>query len=113
NADLRLRNRTALPTGQKLVLELYGQTRETTLPLVGDFQALNVLAALGLAIASGAELGPAAAALERLTGVPGRMQPVGETADGAAIFVDYAHTPDALATVLSALRPHTQRRLVV
>jgi UDP-N-acetylmuramoyl-L-alanyl-D-glutamate--2,6-diaminopimelate ligase len=112
-ADLRLRDRVALPTGQKLVLDLYGQSRETNLSLVGDFQALNVLAALGLAVASGGELGPAAAALERLSGVPGRMQPVGETTDGAAVFVDYAHTPDALATVLTALRPHTHNRLVV
>jgi len=113
NADLRLRQRVPLPTGQRVEIELYGERRETTLALVGDFQAMNVLAALGLVIAGGGELGPAAAALERLTGVPGRMQPVGATADGAAIFVDYAHTPDALATVLAAVRPHTERRLVV
>jgi UDP-N-acetylmuramoyl-L-alanyl-D-glutamate--2,6-diaminopimelate ligase len=113
NADLRLRDRVALPTGQKLVLGLYGELRETTLPLVGDFQALNVLAALGLVIATGSELGPAATTLELLTGVPGRMQPVGETAEGAPVYVDYAHTPDALATVLVALRPHTQNRLVI
>jgi UDP-N-acetylmuramoyl-L-alanyl-D-glutamate--2,6-diaminopimelate ligase len=110
---LRLRERLPLPTGQKLALELYGERRETTLPLVGDFQALNVLAALGLVIACGSELAPAAAALERLTGVPGRMQPVGATPDGSPVFVDYAHTPDALATVLNGLRPHTQHRLVV
>ncbi|HEX3536604.1 MAG TPA: UDP-N-acetylmuramoyl-L-alanyl-D-glutamate--2,6-diaminopimelate ligase [Stellaceae bacterium] len=112
-ANLRLRERLPLPTGQKLALELYGERRETTLPLVGDFQALNVLAALGLVIACGSELAPAAAALERLTGVPGRMQPVGATPDGSPVFVDYAHTPDALATVLNGLRPHTQHRLVV
>jgi len=112
-ADLRIRQRVPLPTGQQIVLELYRERREAVLPLVGDFQVLNVLASLGLVIAGGSELGPAAAALERLTGVPGRMQPVGETAEGAAVFVDYAHTPDALQTVLTALRPHTGRRLVV
>ena len=113
SADLRLCERVPLPTGQKIVLELYGEQHEAILPLVGDFQVMNALAALGLVIASGGELGPAAASLERLTGVPGRMQAVGETADGATVFVDYAHTPDALATVLTALRPHARRRLVV
>jgi len=51
--------------------------------------------------------------LPRLSGVPGRMQRVGETANGGAVFVDYAHTPDALATVLAALRPHAEGRLAV
>ena len=113
SADLRLRERIPLPTGQKVLLDLFGERREAVLPLVGDFQALNVLAALGLVIASGGELGPAAAALERLTAVPGRMQVAGETEEGAPVFVDYAHTPDALATVLNGLRPHTRHRLVV
>jgi UDP-N-acetylmuramoyl-L-alanyl-D-glutamate--2,6-diaminopimelate ligase len=113
SAELRLRERVPRSNGQEVVLDLYGDRHATMLPLVGDFQALNVLAALGLVIAGGGELGPAAAVLERLTGVPGRMQPVGETADGAAVFVDYAHTPDALQTVLTAMRPHAQRRLVL
>jgi UDP-N-acetylmuramyl-tripeptide synthetase len=73
---------------------------------------MNVLAALGLAIATGDDVAKAAAVLPALTTVPGRMQLVGET-NGAAVFVDYAHTPDALGTVLAAARPHAAARLVV
>jgi UDP-N-acetylmuramoyl-L-alanyl-D-glutamate--2,6-diaminopimelate ligase len=64
-------------------------------------------------IATGAPAGTAASTLDRLTGVPGRLQRVGETAAGAVVFVDYAHTPDALATVLAALRPHAEGRLAI
>ncbi len=71
-----------------------------------------MLAALGLTLAAGSELSAAVAALPGLTTVPGRMQFVGEI-NRAAVFVDYAHTPDALATVLRAARPHAERRLVV
>jgi UDP-N-acetylmuramoyl-L-alanyl-D-glutamate--2,6-diaminopimelate ligase len=72
-----------------------------------------VLAALGLVIAGGVAPDAAVAALPRLPGVPGRMQLVGESAGGAPIFVDYAHTPDALRSVLAALRPHAERRLAI
>src|SRR5438128_5424511 len=74
---------------------------------------MNVLAAMGLLIATGMALGAAIPALGRLSGVPGRMQLAGKTATGAPVFVDYAHTPDALATVLGALRPHVEGRLAV
>ena len=94
-------------------LGVFGVRSDIDLPLVGGFQASNVLAALGLAIATGAAPREALAVLPRLSGVPGRMQLVGETASGAAVFVDYAHTPDALATVLAALRPHAGGRLAV
>jgi UDP-N-acetylmuramoyl-L-alanyl-D-glutamate--2,6-diaminopimelate ligase len=116
-ADLRLATRRPRRDGQLLSLSLDGARHEIELKLIGDFQAMNVLAALGLAIATGAETGLAVAALPRLTTVPGRMQLVGERvfADGgrAAIFVDYAHTPDALQTVLTAARPHAERKLAV
>ncbi len=74
---------------------------------------MNALAALGLAIATGVSAQTAIAALATLTGVPGRLQFVAEGEDGGGIVVDYAHTPDALATVLAALRPHAPGRLVV
>jgi UDP-N-acetylmuramoyl-L-alanyl-D-glutamate--2,6-diaminopimelate ligase len=78
---------------------------------------MNVLAALGLAIATGGDAAKAATTLAALTTVPGRMQFAGEKVfaggGGAAVFVDYAHTPDALATVLTAARPHAAARLVV
>jgi UDP-N-acetylmuramoyl-L-alanyl-D-glutamate--2,6-diaminopimelate ligase len=111
-ADLRLVGREARPDGQRLKLSLCGMPHTVDLKLIGDFQAMNVLAALGLAVAAGSDLAQAAAALPALSTVPGRMQLVGEK-NGAAIFVDYAHTPDALRAVLAAARPHTARRLAV
>jgi UDP-N-acetylmuramoyl-L-alanyl-D-glutamate--2,6-diaminopimelate ligase len=112
-AELRLLDRTPTRDGQRLRLAVFGNELQIMLPLVGAFQAMNVLAALGLVIATGTPPEAALASLPRLTGVPGRMQRVGETATGAPVFVDYAHTPDALATVLRALRPHAEGRLAI
>jgi UDP-N-acetylmuramoyl-L-alanyl-D-glutamate--2,6-diaminopimelate ligase len=111
-ADLRVIDRRPRGDGQRVRLALFGAPHEVELKLIGDFQAMNVLAALGLALASGSDPERAVAALPLLSTVPGRMQLVGEI-DGAAVFVDYAHTPDALATVLAAARPHAAGRLVV
>lgn len=112
DASLRLDSRTADPTGQDLTLTVFGHTSQVRLPLVGQFQAMNALAALGLAAAGGTPVSTALAALAHLEGAPGRLQRVADTASGAAVFVDYAHTPDALATVLDALRPHARGRLI-
>jgi UDP-N-acetylmuramoyl-L-alanyl-D-glutamate--2,6-diaminopimelate ligase len=112
-AELRLLERHPTPNSQHLGLSVFGDRYDIDLPLVGEFQAMNVLAALGLAVATGASPPEAVAVLPRLSGVPGRMQFIGETPGGAAVFVDYAHTPDALATVLTALRPHANGRLAV
>jgi UDP-N-acetylmuramoyl-L-alanyl-D-glutamate--2,6-diaminopimelate ligase len=113
SAELRLIERVPHRDGQRLRLELLGKRHDIELPLVGVFQAMNVLASLGLVIATGTPPDASIASLPRLTGVPGRMQRVGETATGAPVFVDYAHTPDALATVLTALRPHAESRLAI
>lgn len=110
-ADLRLVAREPNGGSQALIVEIFGRRRELLLPLAGEFQAMNALAALGLVIAAGGPTAAATDTLTRLTGVPGRLQFVGE-AGGGAIVVDYAHTPDALATVLAALRPHARGRLV-
>ena len=83
------------------------------LPLAGAFQVENALMAAGLAIATGVPLDAALEALGQLQGVPGRLELVGETAAGAAVFVDYAHKPGALASALSALRPFAANRLIV
>jgi UDP-N-acetylmuramoyl-L-alanyl-D-glutamate--2,6-diaminopimelate ligase len=99
--------------GQDIVIEAFGERHALFLPLLGGFQAMNVLAALGLAIATGVPLAAALSALPRLTGVPGRMQFVAESEEGGGVVVDYAHTPDALASVLAALRRHTRGRLAV
>lgn len=111
-ADLRLLSRDAHPGGQTLALEVLGSRYAVDLPLVGAFQAMNALAALGLVLATGGDAGRAVAALEGLAGVPGRMQAVGTVA-GASVVVDYAHTPDALQVALDALRPHVSGRLAV
>lgn len=111
--DVRLEHREPSGTGQLLHLRVMGQRYRVTLPLAGGFQTLNALAALGLVLAAGAEPAAATHALESLSGVAGRLEAVGQTAEGAAVFVDYAHTPDALETVLLALRPHARHRLAV
>ncbi len=112
-AEVRLVGAEALDDGQRLVLEVLGRERSVALPLVGRFQAMNALCALALAVATDCETDAAIAALERLKGVPGRVQRIARRDDGVAVYVDYAHTPDALAAVLDALRPHTVGRLWV
>jgi UDP-N-acetylmuramoyl-L-alanyl-D-glutamate--2,6-diaminopimelate ligase len=89
-----------------------GNDYKLKLPLVGDFQVENALLAAGLVIAAGGEPAAAFAALTRLKGAKGRLELVGER-NGASIFVDYAHKPDALAKALDALRPYVTGRLIV
>ncbi len=98
--------------GQILYLEYKGRKYETKLPLAGLFQASNALVAAGLAIAAGEDVDGVIHALSNLTGARGRLERVGSRSNGAEIYVDYAHTPDGLETVLKALRPHTHGQLV-
>ncbi|MEZ5865153.1 MAG: UDP-N-acetylmuramoyl-L-alanyl-D-glutamate--2,6-diaminopimelate ligase [Geminicoccaceae bacterium] len=112
-ADLKLLGRQPDLTGQVLEIAVHGRTHRLRTRLVGAFQAHNVLAALGLAVAGGAPLEQAVEALAELRGAPGRMQLIVRHPTGAPAFVDYAHTPDALAKALDALRPHTKGRLHV
>jgi UDP-N-acetylmuramoyl-L-alanyl-D-glutamate--2,6-diaminopimelate ligase len=97
---------------QKLNLEHRGRRHAIRLPLVGEFQIENALVAAGLAIGTGSEVDQVFAALEHLEGAKGRLERVAER-NGASIFVDYAHKPDALAKALQALRPYAKRKLVV
>jgi UDP-N-acetylmuramoyl-L-alanyl-D-glutamate--2,6-diaminopimelate ligase len=97
---------------QKLTLEHAGRIHALRLPLVGEFQVENALVSAGLAIATGSDADQVLAALEHLEGAKGRLERVGER-NGAPVFVDYAHKPDALAKALQALRPYAKRRLVV
>lgn len=111
---LKLVSHDRADLGQALtVVDAQGDKHHVTLPLVGDFQTANALLAAGLAIATGIPAGEAMDALGTLEGAKGRLEKVGETSEGAAVFVDYAHTPDALKTVLRTLRPYTKRRLIV
>lgn len=97
---------------QKLALEHRGKRHAVHLPLVGEFQIENALVSAGLAIGTGSDAAKVFASLEHLEGAKGRLERVGER-NGAPIFVDYAHKPDALAKALQALRPYAKRRLVV
>ncbi len=112
-SDLRLMTQEPAAEGQILMLDVLGRARRVTLPLAGTFQAFNALAALGLAVATGISPEAALEALPGLEGVPGRIELAGRTPRGGQVFVDYAHTPDALETVLAAIRPHTEARLWV
>jgi UDP-N-acetylmuramoyl-L-alanyl-D-glutamate--2,6-diaminopimelate ligase len=111
-ADLKLLARARVPGGQHLSLGGPFGRAEVTLPLVGDFQAANALVAAGLVMVVGIPAAKIFAAMQVLQGVKGRLDKVGE-ARGGAVYVDYAHKPDALANVLSALRPYTPGRLIV
>ena len=110
---LTLVERALLPNGQRLTIRAGGQDHIVNLPLAGAFQAANALAAAGLCIAAGEDVAATLAALEHLEGAAGRLQLVGSKALGGEVYVDYAHTPDGLQTVLEALRPHTSGRLIV
>ena len=111
--ELRLLRDVPTSGGQHLELEVLGTRYDVDLPLVGGFQASNALAALGLVLATVGDTAPAVAALSTLTGAPGRLQLVARHSNGAAIYVDYAHKPEALETVLKTLRPFARGRLVV
>jgi len=100
--------------GQRLRIGFGGKEHDVGIGLVGNFQALNLLAAVGLVLACGsAKIEAVLAAAGDVEGVPGRLQLIGHHAKGAPIFVDYAHKPDALFKVLTTLRPYAQGRLVV
>jgi UDP-N-acetylmuramoyl-L-alanyl-D-glutamate--2,6-diaminopimelate ligase len=111
--ELKLLSAVPHAGGLQVEAEVFGVRRHVDLPLIGGFQAGNVLAALGLVVGCGGHAAAAWETLGMLDGVPGRMQKAAQRKNGASIFVDYAHTPDALETVLKAARPHTTQRLVV
>jgi UDP-N-acetylmuramoyl-L-alanyl-D-glutamate--2,6-diaminopimelate ligase len=110
---IRLAAREERGDAQSLTLRYAGKNYQVLLPLAGGFQASNALVAAGLAIGLGENAAKVFAALENLKGAPGRMEKVAFSANGAPIYVDYAHTPDSLEKVLEALRPHTLGRLHV
>jgi len=111
-ADLRLQAQRFEATGQTMRFSWHEDQHQATLPLIGGFQGENVLLAAGLAIASGADARRVFETLPHMTTVRGRMQLAATRENGAAVFVDYAHTPDAVATAIRALRPHVLGRLV-
>jgi UDP-N-acetylmuramoyl-L-alanyl-D-glutamate--2,6-diaminopimelate ligase len=110
---LKLVARAPHGDGQTLRVLYEGHSHDIALPLAGSFQAANALVAAGLAIGLGDDATKVFAALGHLKGAPGRLEKVAYAKSGAAIYVDYAHTPDALETVLTAIRPHTANKLHV
>ncbi|WP_127903418.1 UDP-N-acetylmuramoyl-L-alanyl-D-glutamate--2,6-diaminopimelate ligase [Solirhodobacter olei] len=111
--DLRILAQRFDATGQDLRFTWMGRSVQVRLNLIGGFQAENVLVAAGLAIATGEPPNDVFGVLDKLSTVRGRMQLAATRENGAAVFVDYAHTPDAVETALKALRPHVMGRLVV
>jgi UDP-N-acetylmuramoyl-L-alanyl-D-glutamate--2,6-diaminopimelate ligase len=109
---LRLVEHQPLPEGQRLKIEADGRMFDLRLPLAGAFQASNALVAAGLCLAAGEDLDAVLGALGQLQGAPGRLQRVGAGPNGGEAYVDYAHTPDGLETVLAALRPHARGRVI-
>jgi len=99
-------------TGQEVRFDWQGRTHVTRLNLIGDFQADNVLLAAGLVIAAGGDPAEVFDTLPHLSTVRGRMQLAATRDNGASVFVDYAHTPDAISTALQAMRPHVMGRLI-
>ncbi|SIS52640.1 UDP-N-acetylmuramoyl-L-alanyl-D-glutamate--2,6-diaminopimelate ligase [Phaeovulum vinaykumarii] len=111
-AEMRISHQRYDATGQDLRFYWRGQVHLKRLNLIGGFQAGNVLTAAGLAIACGAEAEAVFDALPKLETVRGRMQLAATRANGATVFVDYAHTPEAISTAVKALRPHVMGRIV-
>ncbi|WP_414897260.1 UDP-N-acetylmuramoyl-L-alanyl-D-glutamate--2,6-diaminopimelate ligase [Rhodovulum sp. YEN HP10] len=112
-ADLRILAQRYDATGQDLRFAWEGVAQQVRLDLIGGFQAENVLAAAGLAIAAGEAPRQVFAALPELATVRGRMELAATRANGATVFVDYSHKPGALAAAIASLRPHVMGRIVV
>ena len=110
---LRLVAREPTLLGQGLTIEAAGGRHQVRLPLIGGYQAANALVAAGLVIATGGEVAATLADLARLQPVRGRLERAAIAANGAPVYVDYAHTPDALEAAIAALKPHAGGRLIV
>jgi len=110
---LKLLKHTSLGLGQVLHIKGHEGTYNVYLPLVGEFQVSNALVAAGMVIAAGGSEAIAIKAFENLRGAKGRLELVERSREGAAIFVDFAHTPEALEVSLKALRPFADGRLLV
>jgi len=110
---LKLLKRETTQLGQKLTIEAAGKVHHVNLALIGAYQASNALTAAGLAIATGGEIASTLANLARIHPVRGRLERAVITRAGAPLYVDYAHTPDAIESAIEALRPHTRGRLII
>lgn len=110
---LRLIGREPTLLGQGLTIEAEGRTFKVNLPLIGAYQAANALTAAGLVIATGGDVVTTLSNLSRLQPVRGRLERAVIAKTGAPVYVDYAHTPDALEAAVAALKPHTKGKLIL
>src|SRR5205085_9512056 len=110
---LRLVERIPTQLGQTLVIEAERERHKVVLPLIGAYQAANALTSAGLVLATGGELRPTLVNLARVQPVRGRLERAVITRAGAPVYVDYAHTPDAIEAAIEALRPHAKGRLII
>ncbi|HHL42014.1 MAG TPA: UDP-N-acetylmuramoyl-L-alanyl-D-glutamate--2,6-diaminopimelate ligase [Hellea balneolensis] len=111
--DIRIAEIMPKSASQRVDLVWDGKRVQIDIPLAGEFQILNVVTALGLAVQTGVEKAVALKAVQKLTGVSGRMERAGMSVTNAPIFVDFAHTPDGLEKLLRGVRPHTQGRIIL
>jgi UDP-N-acetylmuramoyl-L-alanyl-D-glutamate--2,6-diaminopimelate ligase len=109
---IRLLARTPTQLGQELTLAHDGQERKLRLPLIGEYQVANALVAAGLVLATGGNAAAVFDGVARLQPVRGRLERAAIAASGAPVYVDYAHTPDAVEAAIAALRPHVTGRLI-
>jgi UDP-N-acetylmuramoyl-L-alanyl-D-glutamate--2,6-diaminopimelate ligase len=110
--SIRLVEQAATPLGQTLMLEHGGKPYRLALPLIGAYQASNVLTAAGLVLATGGRWDPIFSAMQRVAPVRGRLERAVISRSGVPVYIDYAHTPDALEAAIAALRPHVEGKLI-
>lgn len=111
--DIKLLEAAPLNSGQNLRLLYFGSEKEIFVPLAGEFQAMNILCALGLLHVLYGHDEEVLSMISSVHGAKGRLEFIGETVRGGTVYVDYAHTPDALENVINAMRPHTENKLHV
>jgi UDP-N-acetylmuramoyl-L-alanyl-D-glutamate--2,6-diaminopimelate ligase len=109
---IRLLEQSPTPLGQTLMLEHGGKSYRLALPLIGAYQASNVLTAAGLVLAAGAKWDSIFSAMQRVAPVRGRLERAVISRAGVPVYIDYAHTADALEAAIAALRPHVESRLI-
>ena len=110
--ELKLLSQKPCADGQEIVVDVFGQQQTFKIRIVGDFQVMNLLAAVGLCVGAGARIEDLIPLLPKLKAPSGRIELMGMLSNGASVFVDYAHTPDAVERVLKSLRAHTTGKLV-
>jgi UDP-N-acetylmuramoyl-L-alanyl-D-glutamate--2,6-diaminopimelate ligase len=110
---IKLLEQSPTALGQTLKLEYGGKPYKLALPLIGAYQAANVLTAAGLVLATGGTWDSTFSAMQRVAPVRGRLERAVISRSGVPVYVDYAHTPDALEAAIAALRPHVEGRLII